>query len=850
MSKKFLVPIDMTQLELLNVQLQQLGSDPGTPVVGQLWYRSDVNRPRWYDGTAGQYLYPFASGNTPTTGVLRDGSGNFTAGTITANLTGIASQATTLFDGVGYQGGSFYLARANHTGTQLASTISNFDTQVRTSRLDQMAAPTASVSFNNQTITNLGTPVNPTDAATKAYVDATAQGLNVKTACRLATVVALPANARVGNVLTALSNGTLSVDGTAAVVGDRILVKDEATTANNGIFEVTDTGSAGSPFILTRTADADTSAEVKSGMFTFIEDGVTNDNTGWVLTTNNPIVLNTTGLVFAQFSSTGSFTAGNGIDITANVISVDATARFVFSGGSLDLATVVGAGTYTMVTVDVYGRVTAGQDIVTTNGFVARTAAGTFAARTMTGTAARVTVTNGDGVAGNPTFDIAATYVGQTSITTLGTITTGDWQATPISVNFGGTGATSAAAGFNNLSPMTTLGDIIYGGASGAGTRLAGNVSAVRQFLNQTGTGAVSAPPTWGTLLAADIPNLDASKITTGVFPIARGGTNSGTALANGKVMVSAAGAIVESLDVSDDGTTFSLSKRLAFLAVSPVSFSTQQDDYAPGDGVVYLLTASSAASLTGVIDGSNGREIILINAGSNAITLESQHAGSAAANRFLTLDGSDVVLAANDSATLVYDATASRWRVVSQTSQRAISAASITSGILPLARGGTGSDLSATGGAGFVLKQSSSGANITSAALLDADIPSVLSANARVGVQNAGTLVGTRRAINFIAGTGVSYTIADNGGSERVDVTINATGTVTKYAVSIGNGVVKTFTITHNLGTLDVIVAVYEVATGEHVNTDIIAATTNTVTITVSGPAPSTNQYRVVVLG
>jgi hypothetical protein len=97
-----------------------------------------------------------------------------------------------------------------------------------------------------------------------------------------------------------------------------------------------------------------------------------------------------------------------------------------------------------------------------------------------------------------------------------------------VSIAQGGTGQTTASAAFDALSPMTTLGDTIHGGAAGTGTRLAGNTTATTEFLSQTGTGTSSAAPIWTTLGAGDIPVLDASKITTGILGSARGGTGNG----------------------------------------------------------------------------------------------------------------------------------------------------------------------------------------------------------------------------------------------------------------------------------------------------------------------------------
>lgn len=138
-----------------------------------------------------------------------------------------------------------------------------------------------------------------------------------------------------------------------------------------------------------------------------------------------------------------------------------------------------------------------------TNGLLTQTAADTFTGRTITGTSNRIAVTNGNGVSGNPTVDIDSAYVGQTSITTLGTVTTGTWSATAIGPTKGGTGLTSY-----------TLGDTIYASASNTLAALAGNTTTTKKFLTQTGNGAASAAPVWDTIIAADVPTLNQN--TTG----------------------------------------------------------------------------------------------------------------------------------------------------------------------------------------------------------------------------------------------------------------------------------------------------------------------------------------------
>jgi hypothetical protein len=171
------------------------------------------------------------------------------------------------------------------------------------------------------------------DLTNKAYVDAIATGLSdFKSAVKAATTAALPANNRVANVLTGAANGALPAQDTIALlVGDRFLVKDEVIAQNNGIYEVTATGNPGAPWVLTRTSDADTSAEVNAGMYMFVDQGATNGDDSYVLATNDPIVLNTTPLTFVKFSGTGQITAGAGL------VKVGDTIDFVAADASLNV---------------------------------------------------------------------------------------------------------------------------------------------------------------------------------------------------------------------------------------------------------------------------------------------------------------------------------------------------------------------------------------------------------------------------------------------------------------------------------------------------------------------------------
>lgn len=171
----------------------------------------------------------------------------------------------------------------------------------------------ADIDVNAQKIVNMADGTAAQDAVTKSQLDSVSAGLDPKESCRLATAADLaantPAGSGVGKTLTADANGALTVDGVAVANGDRILVKDYgggASSVHNGIYTVTDLGSAGTPWILTRATDADTDAEVTAGMYTFIAEGSTNANQGFVLVTNDPITVDTTALQFSQFTGAGA----------------------------------------------------------------------------------------------------------------------------------------------------------------------------------------------------------------------------------------------------------------------------------------------------------------------------------------------------------------------------------------------------------------------------------------------------------------------------------------------------------------------------------------------------------------
>ncbi len=186
--------------------------------------------------------------------------------------------------------------------------ISDFDTGVRANTLAEMAAPAAAVSLNSQKITSLATPTATADAATKGYVDSVSQGLDVKDSVKVATTANITLS------------GTQTIDGVAVSADERVLVKDQSTASQNGLYLC-------KASTWERTTDLAAGANA-AGMFTFVEQGTVNADNGFSCTSNSgSAVVGTNNLTFAQFSGAGSVTAGDGLDKTGNTMSVDLKAN-------------------------------------------------------------------------------------------------------------------------------------------------------------------------------------------------------------------------------------------------------------------------------------------------------------------------------------------------------------------------------------------------------------------------------------------------------------------------------------------------------------------------------------------
>lgn len=181
-----------------------------------------------------------------------------------------------------------------------------------------------------------GNPTQALEAATKQYVDAVAEGLEPKAACRVATTANITLS------------GLQAIDGVTVVAGDRVLVKDQTSQAQNGIY-IAATGT------WARANDFNSASNILAASYCFIFQGTKWADTGWVLITDPPITVGTTALQFTQFSCAGDITAGTGLTKTGTTISLTNTG--------------ITPGTYRSVTIDAQGRATAGTNPTTLSGY-------------------------------------------------------------------------------------------------------------------------------------------------------------------------------------------------------------------------------------------------------------------------------------------------------------------------------------------------------------------------------------------------------------------------------------------------------------------------------------------------
>jgi hypothetical protein len=364
------------------------------------------------------------------------------------------------------------------------------------------------------------TPSSATAATSKAYVDGVAQGLDPKGSVRVATTAS-------GTLATSFTNGSVH-DGVTLATNDRLLVKNQAAPAENGIYTVNATGAP------TRALDMDAWLEVP-GAFLFVEEGTTQADTAWVCTSNQGGTLNTTAITFVQFGGAGTYTAGTGLTLTGTTFSITAPISIALGGTGLTTAPANGAIDIGNGTAFVRTTITQGTGVTVTNGAGSITIANS-GVTSIAGTANQIAASAATGAV-TLSLPAAVTLPGSLVVTTSATIS----GLTANAFLYSGTAGllTTTAAPTNGQLLIGSTGAAPVAATLTAGTGVSIVNAAGSITINSTGVTSVAASGGTTGLTFTGSPITTTGTLTLGgTLAVASGGTGLTTAPANGQLLV------------------------------------------------------------------------------------------------------------------------------------------------------------------------------------------------------------------------------------------------------------------------------------------------------------------------
>ena len=295
---KFVTNLNLNQNQLINGKFEQLATDPlADNFEGRLIYNTTEDTIKVYTGSAWRKMLHTVS----------------IAGTASAALTQAEANGTITLTPV--------LATTSAHGVMSSSDKTKLD--------EATADATASklVIRDGSGNAKVATPTDAAHIATKGYVDSARQGLDVKASVRAATTAAI-------NLATDLQAGDV-IDGVTLVAGNRVLVKNQVSASENGIYVAVASGVASRSTDANGTADT---GELTSGTFTFVEEGTVNFDSGFVVSTNGTISVGSTGITWTQFSGAGSFEAGDGLSKSGTTVNVNVGTGIEISSDALRIS--------------------------------------------------------------------------------------------------------------------------------------------------------------------------------------------------------------------------------------------------------------------------------------------------------------------------------------------------------------------------------------------------------------------------------------------------------------------------------------------------------------------------------